>query len=371
MKFSTTLIALALVLATTPRLSAQPTSENNPRLKKALKQHPDADADGDGVLTMKEAQAYRKKKGGGGSQKVASYSVKPTFADEKYGEYERNILDFWQAETEQPAPVLVYIHGGGFTSGSKEKLALKSKSLIETALEKGIHVASINYRYKCTSPAHLKDPQRTGLAGCFLDGARAIQYIRHKASEWKVDKEKIIVFGSSAGGGIALFLGFYDDLADPKAEDKVLRESSRAFAIGHISSQPTYNLDKWPEILGFGQEDLEGIVSKDKAEQPLHLKLGFAKESDLETELGKTYLSMIDMTEHADPKDPPVFIFNSGKDAKPRNHGHVVHHPRLSMHLDEVCKKNKIESKLVLGHGKGLDGYDELLKWSLETLGRE
>ncbi len=37
----------------------EPTSENNARLKKALKQYPEADANKDGILTLKEARAYR------------------------------------------------------------------------------------------------------------------------------------------------------------------------------------------------------------------------------------------------------------------------------------------------------------------------
>ncbi len=367
MKLSKTSKSLMLALLCASSVFAAQTSENSQRLKKALKQYPEADANGDGVLTMKEAQDFKKKKGNKATKKQVNYPVKPTFANEKYGDYDRNILDFWQADIKKPGPLLVYIHGGGFSSGSKEKLA--GRGIIEKALKKGIHVASINYRYKCTSAEDLKDPQRTGLAGCFLDGARAIQHIKYKASEWNVDKERIIVFGSSAGGGIALFVGFYDDLADPDAKDKVLRESSRVYAIGHMSSQPTYIIEKWKDILGYSREDLEGVVTMEKAELPTNIKMGFSKESDLETELGKKYLSIIDMQEHADPNDPPVFIFNSGKDAMPKHYGHIVHHPKLSMHLDQVCKTNKIESKLVLGHGKRLDAYDELFQWCMKQLG--
>ena len=42
----------------------------------------------------------------------------PTFADVNYGAFDRNVLDFWQADVEQPAPLLVYVHGGGFASGA-------------------------------------------------------------------------------------------------------------------------------------------------------------------------------------------------------------------------------------------------------------
>lgn len=346
------------------------TSENDERLKSALKKYPQADTNNDGVLTAKEALAFRKKmqgnRGGNEKQKQTSYPVKPTFADVKYGEFDRNTLDFWQAETEKPAPLLVYIHGGGFRGGSKERIA--HRGVIEKALDSGMHCASINYRYRYNSEADHSDPQKTTLAGCFLDGARAIQFMKYKASEWKIDKDKIIVFGSSAGGGISLFIGFYDDLADPKSEDIVLRESSRVFGIGHMSSQPTYNIGKWEEILGYAPEDIQKVVSQAKAGVPQHVKLGFRSEEGLKTEEGKKYLSMIDMTEHADSEDPPVFIFNPGKNEKPTHHGQVVHHPRLSIYLDEVCKKNGIDSKLVLNNGTRVNGYDELFKWCTEKL---
>jgi acetyl esterase/lipase len=43
----------------------------------------------------------------------------PTKANVSYGPHARNVLDFWQAKSDQPAPLLVSIHGGGFVSGNK------------------------------------------------------------------------------------------------------------------------------------------------------------------------------------------------------------------------------------------------------------
>ena len=51
---------LAVFFAAQPAWS-QPTSENNSRLKKGLKDYPEADTDGDGVLTLKEARTFLKK----------------------------------------------------------------------------------------------------------------------------------------------------------------------------------------------------------------------------------------------------------------------------------------------------------------------
>src|SRR5262245_1798395 len=46
----------------------------------------------------------------------------PALLNVAYGPHERNVLDVWMAKSEQPAPFLVFIHGGGFRGGSKEAL---------------------------------------------------------------------------------------------------------------------------------------------------------------------------------------------------------------------------------------------------------
>jgi acetyl esterase/lipase len=43
----------------------------------------------------------------------------PTFENVRYGPHERHVLDFWQARSGRPTPVLVSIHGGGFVAGNK------------------------------------------------------------------------------------------------------------------------------------------------------------------------------------------------------------------------------------------------------------
>ncbi|MCP4644324.1 MAG: hypothetical protein GY851_28030, partial [bacterium] len=76
------------------------------RREEFLKQNPKADANGDGILTPKEMRAYRK-------------GPAPDFADVRYGEHERNVLDVWKAMSDEPTPLVIYIHGGGFIAGDK------------------------------------------------------------------------------------------------------------------------------------------------------------------------------------------------------------------------------------------------------------
>src|SRR5690606_9120006 len=68
----------------------------------------------------------------------------PTQANVKYGSHERHVLDLWQAESDEPAPLAVFIHGGGFRRGSKEQL---HADLLRDLLSAGISVAALNYRF--------------------------------------------------------------------------------------------------------------------------------------------------------------------------------------------------------------------------------
>src|SRR5207253_11448306 len=137
----------------------------------------------------------------------------PTFANVKYGPHERNVLDLWQAESKQPTPVLVSIHGGGFVAGNKSV----QPQLLKDCLDSGISVAAINYRYSTQAIAPAP----------FQDGARAVQFLRSKAKEWNIDPKRFAATGGSAGAGISLWLGFHKDMAGAKSGDPVLRQSTR------------------------------------------------------------------------------------------------------------------------------------------------
>lgn len=137
----------------------------------------------------------------------------PTHKDVKYGPHERNVLDFWQAESKGPAPVLVSIHDGGFYTGEK----YVPLGLLKPCLDSGISVVAITFRYS----SHAIAP------AAFHDSARAIQFIRSKAKNWNIEPKRIASSGAYAGAGLSLWLGFHDDMADPKSDDPIRRESTR------------------------------------------------------------------------------------------------------------------------------------------------
>lgn len=152
----------------------------------------------------------------------------PSLRDVAYGLHARNKLDFWQAESDEPTPLVFYIHGGGWVSGSKE--ANSGPAL--TLLDQGVSYVSINYRLA------------TGdhVLPCSLhDAARALQFVRSKAAEWNIDPEGIIASGGSAGGCSRLWLAYHEDMADPSSADPVERQSTRILGAATILAQSTIN----------------------------------------------------------------------------------------------------------------------------------
>ncbi|CAN5886462.1 hypothetical protein BH11VER1_BH11VER1_06280 [soil metagenome] len=145
---------------------------------------------------------------------------KPTLTDVHYGEHERQVMDFWKAESPEPTPLVFVIHGGGWKGGSKERVDRAID--VEALLKAGISVVAINYRLIGRDPGS-NPPVKTPL----YDAARALQFVRSKASEWNLDKTRIGAAGGSAGGCSSLWLAFHDDLAAPQSADPISCESTR------------------------------------------------------------------------------------------------------------------------------------------------
>ena len=111
------------------------------------------------------------------------------------------------------APVFYYTHGGGWTGGRKE-LTGAEQPLFEMLSREGFVCVSVMYRLvKMWNP---EDPvlMRDGVVDC-RDGLR---FLKKHQDELGIDADRIVVFGSSAGGHIAqlLTLSAEDDfLGDP------------------------------------------------------------------------------------------------------------------------------------------------------------
>jgi acetyl esterase len=258
----------------------------------------------------------------------------PTYRNVRYGPHPRNVLDFWQAESKQPAPLLVSIHGGGFVAGNKSV----PPQLLKQCLAAGISVAAISYRYSTQAIAPAP----------FQDGARAVQFLRYKAKEWNIDPKRIAATGGSAGAGISLWLGFHDDMADPKSEDPVLRQSTRLACMAVFDGQTSYD----PRFIRrlFPGKDIYKI-------HPLEQLFGvdLNKLDDLPAEKYKRF-EEVSALPHLTKDDPPVLLsYSRPLDTQVTNQNIGIHHPLFGKVLKEKMDALGIPCEFYAG-GKRIGG---------------
>ncbi|MEP2775912.1 MAG: alpha/beta hydrolase [Luteolibacter sp.] len=109
-------------------------------------------------------------------------------------------------KSEAAAPVIYYVHGGGWAAGSKAKGGLPLMLPVFRQLaEKGFVCVSIDYRlYKPGNGVLMRD--------CVTDAVDGLRFLKKEAKQYGIDPDKIVVWGDSAGGQLAQMLA----LADPK-----------------------------------------------------------------------------------------------------------------------------------------------------------
>jgi acetyl esterase/lipase len=103
-------------------------------------------------------------------------------------------LDLYLPEGDGTFPLVINIHGGGFMMGDKDML---DAPIAEALLAKGIAVASIDYR--------LSDEARFPAA--IEDAKAAVRFLRANAAQYRLDPERFLAFGQSAGGNLASLIG--------------------------------------------------------------------------------------------------------------------------------------------------------------------
>ena len=102
-------------------------------------------------------------------------------------------LDLYVTRTPaKPLPTLIWIHGGGWTGGTKE-----SAAGIPSYLAMGMNVVNVEYRLARVAPA----PAAVEDCRC------ALRWMIQHAKEYGIDTARLVVSGGSAGGHLALTTG--------------------------------------------------------------------------------------------------------------------------------------------------------------------
>jgi para-nitrobenzyl esterase len=245
-----------------------------------------------------------------------------------YGPYEENLFDVYLPAADAPTPLLIYIHGGGFTGGSRD--TTDSEDFVESYLAEGIAFASIDYRL-------LVSPDPDGVIKSLQDSTRCVQFIRYHAAQLNIDPSNIILMGGSAGAGTSLWIGFNDDMADPDSEDPVLRQSTRVNAVIAIATQATYDIGKWKTVV-FAEYNVDLLELADALglAQALLDFYGITDVDDFESPAILEYRARVDMLDLMDADDPPFYVQNDLEPAAyPLSVNLAFHHANHALVLAE------------------------------------
>jgi acetyl esterase/lipase len=253
-----------------------------------------------------------------------------------YGKHRMQVIYFWRAKTDQPTPLLVYIHGGGWNGGDRSVV----RNMLRPALDAGISVASIEYRT-------IKDSTVDGLVppvkGPMLDCARAIQFCRSKAKDWNLDKTKIGLAGGSAGACTSLWLAFHDDLADPNSADPIARESTRVTCAAVTGAQTTLDpqqMREWTPNSKYGAHAF-GIAGDTEKKISAFQMYYDSRERIL------PWIKEYSPYELVSRDDPPVALFYSTKPNLGQDEKDPTHSANFGLKLKEHCDANQVSCELV------------------------
>lgn len=109
---------------------------------------------------------------------------------------QRNVLDVYRPQGAQNAPVLVFVHGGGWTSGDKALYGYLGRAFAS----RGYITVIPNYRLSpaVQHPVHVQDV------------ARAVGWVYNQIAAYGGDPERIVLMGHSAGGHLVSLVALDD-----------------------------------------------------------------------------------------------------------------------------------------------------------------
>ena len=113
-------------------------------------------------------------------------------------------FDLYQAAEDSLAarPLIIWMHGGGFKFGSKKAKGIRMWS--RKFSQRGYVCAAINYRLSKKNPLRNFNALVKGCYDAVQDVAQAIEFFKKNATAFRIDTNRIILAGNSAGAIIGL-----------------------------------------------------------------------------------------------------------------------------------------------------------------------
>jgi len=162
------------------------------------------------------------------------------YTDLSYGDHARNTLDIYMPATDTGVPVILFVHGGGWSSGDKSMYGHVGRHFAKN----GFCTVVMNYRL---SP-EVKHPDHT------IDAARAFAWVKNYIARYGGDGSRISLMGHSSGAHITALL-----CSDPVYLQNVACSPKEVRSYVGISG--VYKIDLMVTLAGYGHV----FDSRDKA----------------------------------------------------------------------------------------------------------
>ncbi len=294
------------------------------------------DADNDGFISPQELSTAR-----GRNQTGVAAFPKGTrvLKDLSYIDagHERQKLNLYVPPSDKPLPLVIWIHGGAWMSGSKDN------GPFLPLLSQGFAVASINYRLS----QHAKFPAQ------IHDCKAAVRWLKANAADHNIDAARIGVWGSSAGGHLVALLGTGADVSE--LEDPHSNNSD-------VSSRVQAVCD-W-----FGPVDFSTMNQQAGSESEIDHDSPDAPEAKLiggPVQLNHEAVRLANPATWASSDDPPFLIMHGDRDRLvPSGQSDILHAALLEQQVDSTLRIMKGS-----GHGfSGTEPFQTVLSFFVRTL---
>lgn len=121
------------------------------------------------------------------------------YAAIRYGTGSGSYLDLYRPVGAGPFPLVVWFHGGTWTTGNRSELP---SGLRDSLLAAGYAVATVDYRLVALQGLQVVNAWPAGL----LDAKLAVKYLRTFAGPLALDADRVVTSGHSAGGHLAVMV---------------------------------------------------------------------------------------------------------------------------------------------------------------------
>ncbi len=160
----------------------------------------------------------------------------------------------------RPRPAVIFIHGGGWTGGSKSDE--RSRGFCTALAEQGYVAFSIDYLLNKTSKdeAGKTRVDQVVWPQNFYDCKTAVRFVRKHAGEFGVDPTRIAVMGASAGAHLAMLVASTKDDPDWNKGGLYLDESNEVTAVIEFYGRHDVTLDRRMHFAGATPEETEANV---------------------------------------------------------------------------------------------------------------